>query len=62
LLAPIVSSTKLADSSTSNPTNRLNRSPAKNAVHTPAESTRYVGRKIDTGWRSSPSRMPCPMA
>ncbi len=60
-LAPRVSSTKLAASSTSNPTYRLNRSPARNALHTPAVSARYVGRKIDTGWCSWPSRMPWPI-
>src|SRR6478736_1027839 len=49
VLAPMVSSTKLAESSTSKPTKRLNRSPARNALHTPADRTRYVGRKIDTG-------------
>ncbi|SKV50135.1 Uncharacterised protein [Mycobacteroides abscessus subsp. massiliense] len=61
-LAPMVRSTKLAASSTSKPTYRLNRSPARKALQTPADSARYVGMKIDTGWRSSPSRIPCAAA
>jgi hypothetical protein len=40
----------------------LNRSPARNALLTPAMSTRNVGWKIDSGVSSDPSADPWPTA
>ena len=48
-MPPRVSSTYEANSKISNPTKRLNRSPARKAFETPADKISRVGWKIETG-------------
>src|SRR5699024_123664 len=58
---PIVNRTQEAVSRISNPTYRLKRSPARNALDTPAVKMRKVGWKIETGCCGD-SSLPTPCA